>query len=284
MKKLPFILLIAAQVLFTLHSCRPKDIPLEVEQAEPKLVVSSQYLPQFGMVIWITKSFSALENKNAEGPGAFGTENLDDIMVSEANVTLTSVTGKSTRLMAMGQGIYVMVQGPEFFEGKLTLNVYDPASGLSAKAETQPMASVNIRDLSARRKAANGIESIDVDYSIEDPAGKNYYLISFYGQPSDTAEPFVPQGFQLQNIHSKIFTDEEGSSGTIELTGWTYDTIGVALSNVSKEYYEFLFSMQRASNGIPFLSEPVAVRGNVEGGYGFFSAHFPDLKVIDKIE
>jgi hypothetical protein len=42
--------------------------------------------------------------------------------------------------------------------------------------------------------------------------------------------------------------------------------------------------MERAANGIPFLSEPASVKGNVDGGYGFFAAHFPDIQIFTRIE
>ncbi|MCB0483341.1 MAG: DUF4249 family protein [Flavobacteriales bacterium] len=277
------LLAIMATLIVVFQSCRPKDIPLEVEQAETKLVISTQYLPTIGLAVWVTKSFSALENRNLSGVENEGIESIENLLVSDAEVNLT-YNGKTLRLTSLGQGLYGTIQNPQNISGEMVLNVYDPTSGLSAKAIASPMPIVQFKDVLATRNDIGELSSITVDYSIDDPEGKNYYLVNFYSEKEDTKEVFVdPSGFSVLNTYSVVFTDEDFTEGTVDLPGWKSDTLGVTVSNISEEYYAYLFSMERAANSIPFLSEPVSVRGNVEGGYGFFAAHFPDIRLFTNL-
>ena len=57
------------------------------------------------------------------------------------------------------------------------------------------------------------------------------------------------------------------------------DTIAVSLSNISKEYYDFMkLRIDNRYSFVEYLSEPVNYPTNVEGGKGFFNLYVPDVE------
>ena len=59
------------------------------------------------------------------------------------------------------------------------------------------------------------------------------------------------------------------------------DTVALVLSNISKGYYEFLTAYQRAGGWFNQLSgEPINYPTNIEGGFGYFNAYYPDYRIF----
>ena len=60
------------------------------------------------------------------------------------------------------------------------------------------------------------------------------------------------------------------------------DSIVVTVSNVSQSYYEYLQANERAQGILSQVTqEPINRPTNVNGGRGFFNAHFPDFRYFD---
>lgn len=73
-------------------------------------------------------------------------------------------------------------------------------------------------------------------------------------------------------------------SNKVKLLGVTaQDSIVVTLSNINEQYFNYL--KIRSSNGGNILNqlnmEPISHPSNITNGYGFFNAHFPDIKYFD---
>jgi hypothetical protein len=59
------------------------------------------------------------------------------------------------------------------------------------------------------------------------------------------------------------------------------DTIAVSLSNISKDYYDFIeLRLDNRFSFVEYLSEPVNYPSNVKGGRGFFNLYIPDVKIF----
>ena len=59
------------------------------------------------------------------------------------------------------------------------------------------------------------------------------------------------------------------------------DTIAVSLSNISKDYYDFIdLRLENRFSFVEYLSEPVNYPSNVNGGKGFFNLYIPDVKIF----
>ncbi|MEQ9592814.1 MAG: hypothetical protein RLN86_09460, partial [Cyclobacteriaceae bacterium] len=59
------------------------------------------------------------------------------------------------------------------------------------------------------------------------------------------------------------------------------DTVLIQLANVDKGYHDFLQVRKDSRfNFSDFLGEPVNYPTNVVGGLGWFTLHFPDVRVV----
>lgn len=96
------VLVVLGLVLLLVASCLPD--PLEVKGVptiKPKIVVSTQYIPNEGLVVLLTKSFGALEADDDSDPQAL----LAQIAVADARVVLSNNTQTDT-LVNLLNGFY----------------------------------------------------------------------------------------------------------------------------------------------------------------------------------
>ena len=94
----------------------------------------------------------------------------------------------------------------------------------------------------------------------------------FFGQAGPPTYTYSDQLFP-----NAVITD------TIPYTNFQLgDTIAVALSHISKGYYEYLTTRQRSATSLfaNLLAEPVNYPTNVDRGYGFFNLHLPSVQLF----
>ena len=59
------------------------------------------------------------------------------------------------------------------------------------------------------------------------------------------------------------------------------DTLAVYLSNISKEYRDFIqLRLDNRFSFVEYISEPVNYPSNVVGGKGFFNLYIPDIRFV----
>ncbi|MGQ0828591.1 MAG: DUF4249 family protein, partial [Bacteroidota bacterium] len=106
--------------------------------------------------------------------------------------------------------------------------------------------------------------------------GGNLDISSYFGNGSNK----ILSVFDLLNDAS--FTDGKLIKTTIiSPMVKASDTIAVELAHISKGYYEFLTAYKRSSKLINQLTgEPINYPSNVQNGYGYFNAHYPDGKIF----
>jgi hypothetical protein len=285
------IVLLAVCTAFFLPACIPEPVEIQVEQAESRLVVASQMLLNEAALIQVSRSFGALEFSEEAGDSldeAF----LDQILVDSARVTLTYRDGTDT-LFNLGRGFYLSL-GTPFYEGETySLAVYDPATDLQvlAQTEVQPRTQWDSLDYDYFTETLMLFEETYTDTllrlyaAFEDLPDENYYMLNAYrislgaNQNDDL--------FQFNsNTSTQIYADQLYSGSTIRDTiNYSQfgpgDTVAFAISHISKGYYEYLSTRQRSGGSIfaNLLQEPVNFPSNVEGGYGFFNLHLPDVVV-----
>ncbi|TAE46296.1 MAG: DUF4249 family protein [Bacteroidetes bacterium] len=117
--------------------------------------------------------------------------------------------------------------------------------------------------------------------------GESYYMINLYKVSIPDSQTFASvftsgSGLPTQIYSDKLYTDPV-IRDTISYQGFAPgDTVAVALSHVSKGYYEFLSARQRSNSSIfvTLLKEPVSYSTNVTGGYGFFTLHVPAIRLF----
>jgi len=84
-----------------LAACLPDPIPLSLNPARTQIVVSTQIVPDEGLVISLTKSFSALDFNEDSDPE----EVIRAIALDDATVVLSGPQQSDT-LLALGLGLY----------------------------------------------------------------------------------------------------------------------------------------------------------------------------------
>ncbi len=271
--------LLALALGFSLVSCRPKPVDIDVPQAESKLVVSSISVPDRILVINVSRSFTALE----QSPTDEGSDSalLNQLFVSNCEVFLSNGQ-ESQRLVEIGNGMYVGAEVRRLENQEYTLKVYDPSTDQQVSSKTRVPPQAYLKEITAQKRYRYERYETVVDFSFTNVSGGSRYLVNCYANSDEGA---VYENFALRYGRSRsVLVNhpnlDETYQGQIVLSDWDSDTIFVSLSEITTEYYQYLEARDRASSSVPFLSEPVSLPSNVDNGYGFFTAHFPDARTV----
>lgn len=272
-----YLLLGVTSVLFS--GCLPESLPVSnIPSLEPKIVVSSQFIPDVGFVIFVSKSIGALD----AGDESDSEELISQIAISNASVSIANGNEVDT-LLNLGSGLYggLMVEWEPNTDYLLTVN--SPELG-SVKAITQVPAFVPFEQVTARI-LDNGYDSLaEITYQLLDPTGVNFYMINVqrFSTQQDAGSLLNPRiftklledtGFE-DELHTETFNVlfQEFSKG---------DSIAVSMANISPAYYQFLkLRSESRFSFVEFAGEPINYPSNVEGGYGFFNLHTPDVRLF----
>lgn len=280
-KYLPLILLTGA--------CRPKPIDIKVKAAPEKLVISSTIVPNQIMVISLTKSFSALESQ--ANSDTVSNAQLEKVLVKGAFVTV-SYAGRTDTLEELSDGVYgsatvLLSNYRDYF-----LYARDNATGQEITATTSMMPYKTFDTINVY-KSPKGVCTVHYRLT-DDVSNKNYYVVNFVrklnnNNSSGIQRYFVNGNGDFEN-YMELLTDESFTNGVYENTKelssvGPADSIAVSVANISRGYYEFLSAFKRSGNFINALTaEPIHFPTNVNNGYGFFNAYYPQVKVYNMAE
>jgi hypothetical protein len=268
-----------------LTSCIPKPIPIELGTAETKLVVSSQVIPNATMIVTLSKSFGVLSFSEENGDTT-GQELLDQLLVDSAIITI-SYSGFTDTLYPIpsAPGLYASIGTPSLINTDYTLNIYDPELNQTVWSTAEMLEQVQFDSVTAIIDSTALFTYTDVTFSFQDLSGENYYMVNFYSESNDSVQSGSP--FQAgQNIPTEtVLLHDQTFSGTYSdthrLWEWEEDSLFVSISNISQEYFEYLTLRQKSGNFFTDLvKEPINYPSNIEGGYGYFTTHFPDVKLV----
>ncbi|MGZ5245112.1 MAG: DUF4249 domain-containing protein [Bacteroidia bacterium] len=275
-----FVIIFAALLMF---SCRPNDIEIDLPKHQPKLSIFSQVIPDQVILVTVTKSFNSLEPAdNLKGDSAF----IDQLMVSNAIVTV-SFGGRTEVLENTSPGVYVSTSILQVPNETYTLEVKDPATGLSCSATSVMLPRISFDEAKTVTKINSFDTTITLEYSLTDMLGKdNYYLVSytpFHRRNQGVRNPFLsitPTQNTFQLLSDKLFTSNQ-YQGKLELDAAKGDTVAVSLVNISEEYYKYLVVYQKSGKVFNQITgEPIDFPTNVKNGYGFFTTHNPDVRIL----
>jgi hypothetical protein len=280
-KYFPGLITMAAFSVFMLvTSCLPD--PLEVDGipvVKPEIVVSSQIIPDQSLVILLTKTFGALDASEDSDPQAL----LDQIAVTDATVTLHHRDVTDT-LLSLGNGFYggVMINfetGTDY-----TLNVESESLG-AVTSTTQVKPQVLFEDLQAELYFDNYDDTLaQVTYRVNDPPEKNWYMLNVLKiERQELTENLLnPRDYIRLKDDSDFNGGDPGETFRVFPREFSDgDTIAVYLSNVSKEYYDFIqLRLDNRFSLVEFISEPLNYPTNVQGGRGYFNLYFPDIRFV----
>lgn len=273
-----------------LTSCIPQPIDIQIDPPESEIVVASQIIPDRIMLLALTRSFSAL-SINVEEGDTVGNDFLADLLVDSARVTI-SFAGNTDTLFNLGNGVYGSINTLQFPNETYTLTVYDSATDKTVTAQTPMLPFVGFDNLYPIVERLQDDTTISLNYTITDPPGDNFYVINVVRRDNDTSNvgidlnSFFSVGLNVVT-QTRLISDKSFETSTIseefELFNISAeDSIVVTISNVSEDYFSYLEAQDRAQGLLSQVTqEPINRPTNVNGGLGFFNAHFPDFRYYD---
>jgi hypothetical protein len=274
-----------------LASCTPEAIELDIPQAPEKIVVASQQAEENYFVVVLSRTFSALEHKNT---------NLQDLsqpfpeelLVKNATVEL-QLNGSSTQLIEISPGVYGTEEVfPQYYE-TYTLKVTDSEKQEHVIAQTQMLPKV-LLDTFSVIPVTGKKDEYTLSYSFTDlPEVNNWYVVNFYTKDhaKDTTPEnprdidYIAKRLLEQRLDFDLISEKDLIQGKYHVTKTfksnDLDTFGIALSNISKGYYEFLAAQKKyASVTNKIRGEVINMPTNIQNGYGYFNLHCPDVRAI----
>jgi len=282
--KIKFIYILPA-LFIALWSCLPEPLETEVEQAESKLVISSQVIPGNFILITVSRSFSALE-------GSYGVDldedDLDQFLVKNARVVLNYANRTDTLFTTPdAPGVYLSLLRLEDENESFELHVYDSLTKESVTASSTMLNRVSLNSAEIKREP---IEAFDdtlhkLNLIFTDPPEDNWYVLNVF-DPGAIGQSDFSFGNNEGSVYTQLITDKayEGSEIEIkaEIIGFELkDTAVVMFSNISEEYFRFLDARARGGNIISSVTgEPINHPTNVQGGYGYFNTHNPSIRQV----
>jgi len=251
------------------------------------MVVSSQIIPNSVMLLALSRSFDALVPTDTSP----GNSLLDNILVAHARVTV-SYNGKTDTLFRVAPGFYGTIQTPLLDNVIYSLIVFDSSTGKSISASTEMKKRIFIDTAYLETKINKKDTARYLYIQFEDLVGEDYYMVNIYRNTEFIANSITnPLNiFNFNNsgdVSTRALSDQTFGNKKhlekIDLGNFSKnDTCTVTLSHIGNDYYTYLIQKQKSeANGLGnFLGEPVNFITNVKGGYGFFTAHWPDAKIL----
>ncbi len=258
--------------------CLPDPLPVNyIPVVQPQIVVSTQIIQDQSLVVLLTKSFGALDASDDSDPE----ELLDQIAIDDAKVTITGPSG-SYELQTLDRGVYGGLIIP-FADGEAyTLRVVSESLGeVTAVTNVKPF--VAFDDIKAEL-FFNGYDDTlaQITYHLSDPAEENWYMLNVQEvEREDLIENLInPRSFirllDDRNFHGVKYGETFRVFPRDFIPG---DTIAVSISNISKEYYDFVeLRVENRFSFVEYLSEPINYSSNINGGKGFFNLYKPDVR------
>jgi hypothetical protein len=261
-------------------SCLPEPIPLTgLEKIKPQIVVSTQVVPEEGLVVFLTKSFGALDANEDSDPQ----ELIEQIAVSDAVVVLTGPEQVDT-LYALGLGLYGGIPIPFRSGDTYRLDVTSESLG-KITATTTVVPQVSFESIRTELHF-NGFDDTlaQITHAFVDPPGKNWYMLNVQRIRREN----LVENILNPSAFTRLLEDADFEGQRYEETFRAFprnfttgDTVAVSLSNISEDYYKFMdMRIDNRFSFIEYLSEPVNYPSNVEGGRGFFNLYIPDIRLF----
>src|SRR5688500_9604490 len=261
-------------------ACLPEPLDVKgIPVVKPQIVVSTQIIPDQSVVVLLTKTFGALDASNDSN----AEELLKQIAIDDAVVTIAGPQG-IYELEPLENGLYGGLIIPFEVGEEYELKVNSESLGeVSAVTTVKPL--VSFDDIKAEL-VFNGFDDTlaQITYRLSDPVEQNWYMLNVQQIESDEIldDLLNPRAF------TRLMDDQNFNGGSHQETFRVFprdfipgDTIAVSLSNISKDYYDFIeLRLDNRFSFVEYLSEPVNYPSNVKGGRGFFNLYIPDVKIF----
>ena len=275
-------------LLTLIVSCRPEPIDVELDKYDPDIVVASQIVPNYIMMIGLTRSFTVLSNAGYQGEGDSAL--FTNLLIDSALVTVESESGIDTLFM-ISSGLYASVNELESTGGAYHLKVVDYDLKKTVLATSIMQKNVPLDTVIPSLNIDEGDTSVNIDLTFRDVLNEsNFYVLSVYSRNSNKGGLDVNTFFDngSNNIEYQELIEDGNKDGEIFERSFnlksvsTKDSLMILLSNISEGYYHFLESRERSGNWLSEITnEPVNYPSNVKNGLGYFNTHYPSIRFFD---
>lgn len=283
MKKLLFVLVVLELLVI---ACTPKPLSIDVPQLEPRLVLNAQVVPSQAIIVTLTRSFGALSFSEENGDEV-SSSLVDSLLVSGATVKIT-YNGQTDSLVELSPGLYVGATAPQQINDLYTITCIDHERNLSCSASAAIQEYVPFTLVDPEMIINDNDTVFRINFEFIDPSDENYYMVNVYSNARESEDfgdvnSFFGNGSNLllvnENFSDRVFTNDT-VKGSVNLYSVNEgDSIVVTLSNISRDYYDYLTLRDKSGNLFSQITqEPINYPTNVQGGYGFFNTHIPDAR------
>jgi Domain of unknown function (DUF4249) len=274
-----------ALLVMSVSACTPEPIPIFLDEIESQLVTWSQAIPNNTTVVYLARSFSALEyQENGNNTDTTGNDELSQLLqqflATNALVVITHNNQPDT-LFQVSDGVWASFSTELVAGDTYHLFAYDNATNKSINAETRMYAAV---PLDTVLYSVVDTSTVDFQVQFQDPPGPNWYAIHFY---SNYANPLVVEDpLAASNVvETALLSDIELNSGNVTiqktLEFLDSDTLYISLNNISEQYYNYLGQRDRGGSIYnQLIQEPINYVSNVQGGYGMFTLNAPSIRQV----
>tara|TARA_B100001173_G_C15998847_1_gene552503 strand:- start:197 stop:1069 length:873 start_codon:yes stop_codon:yes gene_type:complete len=275
-------------VLNVFLSCRPQPLDIQLDRYEPDIVVASQIVPNYVMMVGLTRSFTVLSNAGYDSEG--DAQTFSNLLIDSALVTVMSESGIDTLYM-LSPGLFASVNELEETGGSYYLRVVDYDLNKVVEATSTMKENVPLNKVVPSLHIEEGDTTIDIYLKFKDiPNQSNFYVLSVYSRNSNKGGLDVNAFFKngSNNIEYQELIDDKDQNGDMIERSFnlssisTDDSLMVLLSNISEGYFSFLESRERSGNPLSEITnEPVNYPSNVNRGLGYFNTHYPSIRFFD---
>jgi len=305
------IIIIFITSLFSLFSCMPEPLEIDIPEGEKKIVISSQFLKDSGVVVFCSRTFSALTDN-------YMPEKINIDFINKAfglhSLVLMEYEGKTDTLYNMGIGMYYNASTVVNVGQNCHLTVYDSIIDKTVYADAAFLQNIDFDTVYVEIQIADDTSAI-VYFRITDIPGENNYLVNHYiyeanqnsfdfssilgtNPYADLLEQYIKDsGYgaalsrftTIGNVDNKIKLFNDSNIPTTTFTDSVKfenislnDTLAVSIANISKEYNDYL-ELRLKANTIysQLMSDPINMPTNINDGYGMFTTHSLNIWLID---
>lgn len=280
-----FLLIIVISELF---SCKPKALDVQMPQADIRPVLANQYGTEGMMGLVLTKSFEA--GKQIYTSDSNGIQYDSSLLLSGAEIEISGA-GKSIRFEQLDAGIYGTDEA-YFNDGELYTIKVICADGKRLSAQSIKMQKVNFSSLDVK-ETENG-KSLKITYSFDDlPISETYYVVNYISgerkeqlpdkpDPEYIAKRILEQNASFDLIDKSMIKNGRYMGEKIIGKPQSSDTIAVALTHISKGYYNYLSAQKKAGTLFNQIrAEVINYPSNIQNGYGYFELNEPDFRILE---
>lgn len=264
-------------ILAVLGGCIPDPLEVDGIVAPPtKIVIGSQVLPGQGLLVYVTRSISALE----AGWGSEIAPLLQQIAIEDAIVTL-AYDDRIDTLDHQAFGVYTGASDAVVGGKAYTLHVNSVKWGEVSAITTAPQ-QVFFQTVDASL-FLTGFDSLaSIRYSLLDPEEQNWYMINVQKVSGTTPiDRYLNPRVFTKLLRDSAFNGQlHQEEFNVVFQNYTEgDSVMVMMSSISEEYFNYLTLRNDARYSLAsFASEPLNFPSNVKGGYGYFNLHVPDAR------